>query len=82
VDLVDPVAPTGAETVAHCTRCGFGVQRTGDELRRGGRCNVCRGFDAYVDKGAGVFQEPRMRFKALVAEMKARRTGDYDCLCY
>jgi len=42
-------------------------------------CNVCRGFDAYVDKAQAYFKTPDA-LKALVAEMKARRTGDYDCL--
>src|SRR3989454_630158 len=79
VDLVDPVAIRAAKRLAHCTRCGLASNVPGTSYDAAGVCNVCRGFDAYVDKAQAYFKTPEA-LKALVAEMKARRTGDYDCL--
>src|SRR5258707_4724848 len=79
VDLGDPVALRAAKRLAHCTRCGLASNVPGTSYDAEGVCNVCRGFDGYVDKAQAYFKTPDA-LKALVAEMKARRTGDYDCL--
>jgi amino acid adenylation domain-containing protein len=79
VDLVDPVAIRAAKRLAHCTRCGLASTVPGTSYDAAGVCNVCRGFDAYVDKAQAYFKTPQA-LTALVAEMQARRTGDYDCL--
>ena len=79
VDLVDPVAVRAAKRLAHCTRCGLASNVPGTSYDAAGVCNVCRGFDAYVDKAQAYFKTPDA-LNALVAEMKARRTGAYDCL--
>src|SRR6266853_2738116 len=79
VDLVDPVATRAAKRLAHCTRCGLASNVPGTSYDAAGVCNVCRGFDAYVDKAQAYFKTPNA-LTALVAEMQAARTGDYDCL--
>ncbi len=79
VDLVDPVALRAAKRLTHCTRCGLASNVPGTSYDAAGVCNVCRGFDGYVDKAQAYFKTPDA-LKALVAEMKARRTGDHDCL--
>src|SRR6266576_1775640 len=79
VDLVDPVALRAAKRLTHCTRCGLASNVPGTSYDAAGVCNVCRGFDGYVDKAQAYFKTPQS-LKALVAEMKARRTGAYDCL--
>src|SRR5437899_4985664 len=79
VDLVDPVAMRAAKRLTHCTRCGLASNVPGTSYDAAGVCNVCSGFDAYVDKAQAYFKSPQA-LKALVAEMQARRTGAYDCL--
>jgi acyl carrier protein len=44
-----------------------------------GVCNFCRSYDTYVDKAQAYF-ETAEELKTIVAEMKAARIGDYDCL--
>src|SRR5207244_12790715 len=65
--------------LAHGPRCGLASNIAGTSFDAAGVCNVCRGFDAYADKAQAYFKTPHA-LTALVAEMKARRTGDYDCL--
>jgi len=79
VDLVDPVALRAAKRLTHCTRCGLASNVPGTSYDAAGVCNVCRGFDSYVDKAQAYFKSPQA-LTALVAEMKATRTGEYDCL--
>ncbi|HWC73022.1 MAG TPA: phosphopantetheine-binding protein, partial [Gemmatimonadales bacterium] len=81
VDLVDPVGLREAATkqLIYCTRCGLASNVPGTSYDAAGVCNVCRGFDEYVEKAQGYFKS-RQALEALVAEMKAKRTAAYDCL--
>ena len=79
VDIVNPRALRAANRLTFCTRCGLASNVPGTTYDATGLCNVCRGLDAYVDKAQAYFKTPD-ELKALVAEMKATRTGEYDCL--
>ena len=79
VDVVNPLAMRASKIVTHCTRCGLASNVPGTSYDVAGVCNVCRGYDTYVGKAEAYFKTPDA-LKALVADMKAARTGDYDCL--
>src|SRR5216117_3470898 len=79
VDIVNPVAVRAAKQVTHCTRCGLAANVPGTSYDAEGVCNVCRGYDTYADKAQAYFKTAQ-ELKALVADMKAARTGRYDCL--
>jgi len=78
VDIVDPTVKA-SNPLVHCTRCGLAANVPGTSLDAAGVCNVCRGYDTYVEKAQTYFKTAR-ELEALVAEMKAARTGAYDCL--
>jgi amino acid adenylation domain-containing protein len=79
VDIVNPLAIRSAKRLTHCTRCGLASNVPGASYDAAGVCNVCRGLDTYVEKAQAYFKTPEA-LKALVAEMRATRTGAYDCL--
>src|SRR2546427_8405641 len=79
VDIVNPLAMRASKMVTHCTRCGLASDVPGTSYDAAGVCNVCRGYDTYVGKAEAYFKTPNA-LAALVAEMQAARTGDYDCL--
>ncbi|HEX9349511.1 MAG TPA: amino acid adenylation domain-containing protein [Gemmatimonadales bacterium] len=79
VDIVNPVAMRTSKRLAHCTRCGLASNVPGTSYDAAGVCNVCRGLDTYVEKAQAYFKTPEA-LRALVAEMRAKRTGAYDCL--
>jgi amino acid adenylation domain-containing protein len=79
VDIVNPVAVRASAKLSYCTRCGLASNVPGTSYDAQGVCNVCRGFDSYVDKAQAYFKATD-ELRALVAEMKAARTGEYDCL--
>src|SRR2546430_10617129 len=79
VDIVNPLAMRASKIVTHCTRCGLASNVPGTSYDAAGVCNVCRGYDTYVGKAEAYFKTPDA-LNALVAEMKAARTGEYDCL--
>jgi amino acid adenylation domain-containing protein len=79
VDIVNPLAIRSAKRLTHCTRCGLASNVPGASYDAAGVCNVCRGLDTYVEKAQAYFKTPDA-LKALVAEMQATRTGEYDCL--
>src|SRR5207237_1526971 len=81
VDIVNPLAMRTAKRLTYCTRCGLASNVPETSYDATGVCNVCRGLDTYVDKAEAYFKSPDA-LKALVAEMKAPRTGrgEYDCL--
>ena len=79
VDIVNPLALRAAKRLTYCTRCGLASNVPGTSYDATGVCNVCRGLDTYVAKAQAYFKSPD-ELKALVAEMQATRTGDYDCL--
>jgi amino acid adenylation domain-containing protein len=79
VNVVNGVTPKSSEELYYCTRCGLASSLPGTTYDAEGVCNICRAYDTYVDKAEAYFKTPD-EFKAVVAEMKAARTGDYDCL--
>jgi amino acid adenylation domain-containing protein len=79
VDVVNSAAAKAAEEPYYCTRCGLASNLPGTSYDAEGVCNFCRAYDTYADKAQAYFK-PADELKALVAEMKAARTGDYDCL--
>jgi len=79
VDIVNPLAVRASKTLHYCTRCGLASNVPGTRYDAEGVCNVCRGYDTYVDKAQAYFKTPD-ELKAIVAKMKAARTGEYDCL--
>jgi len=79
VDVVNPLAMRTSKRLTHCTRCGLASNVPGTSYDAAGVCNVCRGLDTYVEKAQAYFKTPEA-LRALVAEMRAKRTGAYDCL--
>ena len=79
VDVVNSVAAKASEELYYCTRCGLASNLPGTSYDAEGVCNFCRAYDTYADKAQAYFRTAD-ELKALVAEMKAARTGDYDCL--
>jgi amino acid adenylation domain-containing protein len=79
VAVVNPLAARASQALRHCTRCGLASSLPDTSYDAEGVCNICRGYDTYKDKAQAYFKTPD-DLKALVAEMKAARTGDYDCL--
>jgi amino acid adenylation domain-containing protein len=79
VDIVNPLAVRASKQLTHCTRCGLASNIPGTSYDAEGVCNVCRGYDTYVEKAEAYFKTAD-ELKAIVAEMKAARTGEYDCL--
>jgi len=79
VDVVHSGAVKTPEKLTYCTRCGVASSLPGTTYDAEGVCNICRAYDTYVDKAQGYFKLVD-EFAALVAEMKAARTGEYDCV--
>jgi len=79
VDIVNPLALRALKIVTHCARCGLASNVPGTTYDAAGVCNVCRDYETYVGKAEAYFKTPHA-LTALVAEMKAARTGAYDCL--
>jgi len=79
VDIVNPLAMRTSKRLTHCTRCGLASNVPGTSYDAAGVCNVCRGLDTYVEQAQAYFKTSEA-LEGLVAEMKAARTGDYDCL--
>jgi len=79
--VVDVVSSASAETVKvdYCTRCGLASSLPGTTYDSEGVCNLCRAYESYADKAEAYFKTPE-EFKSIVQDMKAARTGDYDCL--
>src|SRR5438445_5760758 len=79
VDVVKSVAAKASEPLHYCTRCGLASSLPGSSYDAEGVCNFCRAYATYADRAQAYFKTPD-ELKALVAQMKAARTGDYDCL--
>jgi amino acid adenylation domain-containing protein len=79
VDVVNPLTTKASPPTHHCTRCGLASTLPGTTFDADGVCNICRGYEAYVDQAQAYFKTAE-DLKALVAEMQAARTGDFDCL--
>src|SRR5207245_10895599 len=79
VDIVNPLAVRASKKLSYCSRCGLASNVPGTSYDPKGVCNGCRGYDTYVEKAEAYFKTAG-GLKAIVAEMKAARTGEYDCL--
>ena len=79
VDVVQSGALKSSQGLTYCERCGVASNLPGTTYDAEGVCSICRAYDSYADKAQAYFKTPE-EFKALVAEMKAARTGEYDCL--
>jgi acyl-CoA synthetase (AMP-forming)/AMP-acid ligase II/acyl carrier protein len=79
VNVVKSIAAKASEELYYCTRCGLASNVPGTSYDAEGVCNFCRSYDTYVDKAQAYF-ETAEELKTIVAEMKAARIGDYDCL--
>ena len=78
VDVVRPASQRNAK-LSHCNRCGLASNMPGTTFDAEGVCNLCRAYEAYAAKAEAYFKTPD-DLKLIVAEMKANRSGDYDCL--
>jgi amino acid adenylation domain-containing protein len=79
VDVVSSGATKPSQKLDYCTRCGLASNLPGTTYDSEGVCNLCRAYESYVDKAQAYFKTPA-ELQKIVEEMKARRTGDYDCL--
>ena len=79
VAVVNPLASRASQALRHCTRCGLASNLPDTSYDADGVCNICRDYDTYKDKAQAYFKTAD-DLRALVAEMKAARTGAYDCL--
>jgi amino acid adenylation domain-containing protein len=79
VDVVSSSATRPSQKLDYCTRCGLASNLPGTTYDSEGVCNLCRAYESYVDKAQAYFKTPA-ELQKIVEEMKARRTGDYDCL--
>jgi thioesterase domain-containing protein/acyl carrier protein len=79
VDVTRSGAVKTPKELIYCKRCGVASNLPGTTYDQEGVCNICRAYDSYADKAKAYFKTGD-DFKALVAEMKGARTGQYDCL--
>src|SRR5438477_510525 len=50
VDIVNPLAVRASKKLSYCSRCGLASNVPGTRYDPEGVCNVCRGYDTYVEK--------------------------------
>lgn len=79
VDVVRSGAEKASKDLTYCSRCGIASNVPATTFDTAGVCSICRAYDSYVDKAQAYFKTPD-EFKVLVEQMKAARTGAYDCL--
>jgi amino acid adenylation domain-containing protein len=79
VDIVNPLVVRTSKNLQYCVRCGLASSLPGTSYDAEGVCNHCRSYDTYAGKAQAYFKTAD-ELKAIVAEMKAARTGNYDCL--
>ena len=79
VDVVSSATPKPSQKLDYCSRCGLASNLPGTTLDTDGVCNLCRAYESYVDKAQAYFKTPS-ELQKIVEEMKARRTGDHDCI--
>lgn len=79
VTVFPSAAAKASEPVRHCERCGVASNLPGTSFDADGVCNWCRAYDSYADKAQAYFKS-REEFKAIADQMKAARTGAYDCV--
>ena len=65
--------------ISYCSRCGLASNVPGTSFDEKSTCNLCRSFDAYKEKAQAYFKTPD-ELKSIVAQVKASRSGEHDCL--
>ncbi|MEO1287259.1 MAG: amino acid adenylation domain-containing protein [Chloroflexota bacterium] len=75
----DTTEAIDATEVIHCTRCGLSSNYPGTTFDDNGVCNICRAYDGYKDRAQQYFR-PMAELEALAEKMKAKSTGEYDCI--
>lgn len=79
VAVVRRAADAHREPERHCARCGLASNYPGVSYDASGVCNYCRSYEAFKDKAQAYFKSMR-EFEPIAAQMKATRSGDYDCV--
>ena len=77
--VVDVVHSAPIAKLSYCARCGLASNLPGTTFDEEGVCNVCRAYETYANKAEAYFKTPD-ELRLIVAEMRANRTGNYDCL--
>ncbi|MEM9134198.1 MAG: amino acid adenylation domain-containing protein [Actinomycetota bacterium] len=72
-------SPTNTEPERHCARCGLPSNVPGVSFDLDDVCNVCHDFDRVAPQTTSYFKTPE-DLRAKQVEMRAKRTGRYDCL--
>lgn len=67
------------DTLTHCTRCGLASDFPGVSYDDEGVCHICRNYEGYKDKAQQYFKDMDA-LREIVADIKQRSTGDYDCI--
>ncbi|MGB7337421.1 MAG: amino acid adenylation domain-containing protein [Phototrophicaceae bacterium] len=68
-----------AENLTYCSRCGLSSNYPGIHFDDAGVCNICLSYDTYKSRAEQYFR-PMEELEALAEKMKAKATGDYDCI--
>ncbi len=79
VAVVRRKAAEHREPERHCARCGLASNYPGVSFDDEGVCNYCRSYESFKDKAQAYFKTMR-EFEPIAAQMKATRSGDYDCV--
>lgn len=65
--------------VTRCAKCLLPANYPGMDLDDEGVCNICREYDHYESHVRRYFKD-MTDFERLIKEIKAKNTGEYDCL--
>ncbi|WP_420644936.1 amino acid adenylation domain-containing protein [Candidatus Leptofilum sp.] len=79
VNAVQFEQPSAPVALSYCLRCGLPSVYPDTSFDDAGVCNMCLAYDQFAGKVNQYFKT-LAEFEQLVAEMKANRTGEYDCL--
>ena len=72
-------SPSATTPRRHCHRCGLPDNVPGVDFDDAGICATCHAYDRVAPIAASWFKTPQ-DLEAKLAEARANRTGDYDCL--
>lgn len=65
--------------INYCVRCGLASDFPGVTFNHDNVCSVCSTYDSYSDKAQEYFKDMD-ELRAIAEQMKAKATGDYDCI--
>jgi amino acid adenylation domain-containing protein len=78
--VVTVYRPKGSPAeIIHCARCALPSNYPGSSYDAAGLCNVCREYDVYKEQAKAYFGSMK-ELRDILADAKATREGDYDCL--